>query len=480
MKELPLVWDLDEFNSRYAAVFQEQVGREATLEDVEQRDENGRLVLSCLLESLLIDLIGERQRKSVNRFTTAIRLRSCFTASATSRTKSSCERGVQSDFAGILLRGRFKVDEESAETEDRPPVPDCWSQPGPWERSDVWYLAWYRWLSRFVRRVLPRSRSEAELAEPVRYGAPATQRTYVGRPTGIREAGGQLRSLADRITGVTSTIWNQPRNVTLVADSDPEDEVPAGALPRRFEPDAFDERGRALCQMLLVRRAALERIVEVLPQLFDDKVQRFLRLALPRQLADNRLFRDSIVSSDVADGDWPRFVKILQGHDPQSGTPAVKRIRRCLTDADGEFMDWLSGREPEQFSNADRYRVMGELRSLLRGGQLYQQSVWPGAGLGDEAAGLASRNADLTPHELVRLNRLLIESSLAGVIQNSDREIPDSLYTDDVAESDWPTIVTRLNGSADGPFSAAVEYLRKHCEPEFLQWLGLGFALTSH
>src|SRR5581483_9047963 len=167
-------------------------------------------------------------------------------------------------------------------------------------------------------RMPPVRRAERILSNPVAAvvprEVPGGEAAVQEKVIRIRDGQGQVLPVEDRFMAITSTLWNQPRSVTLVADNDPA----AGGKP---------------CVLLLIKRKALEEIIKKSPGFYQRKMGDFVATSLPDVLARSRLFRDRLFVQDVRD--WDALLGALQG---KAGGPLLQRIRVRL---DESLMRWL-------------------------------------------------------------------------------------------------------------------------------------------
>lgn len=271
-------------------------------------------------------------------------------------------KGTTSDYAAVQLQGRVRVRDTA------PPAPTmgrgCWEKPlarrlenlvlrqaATWPKDTPPRRGWLGWLGPMYRvmpalplrlidfaehwlpastaerlrdhvarslydRMTPVRRLERDLSDPnaalvASEGRPATPPVAI---ITIRDAANNVKPLEDRFMGITGTLWNQPRSVTLIADDDPDD----GGKP---------------CVMLLIKRKALEEIIKRSPRFYEQKMAEFMRSTLPALLAKNRLFRDRlfvamIQTEELADS--PDVIRSFCGAAVQSC------LARPLT-----FWSWL-------------------------------------------------------------------------------------------------------------------------------------------
>jgi Fe-S-cluster-containing hydrogenase component 2/CRP-like cAMP-binding protein len=259
--------------------------------------------------------------------------------------------------------------------------------------------AWRRHLARVLQgRMRPVQRAERELAHP-KLAPGAAGVTHSGaaeKVLGVRDAQGQLRPATERFMGIAGTLWNQPRSVTLVADNAPADDG-------------------GPCVMLLIKRKALEEMIKKAAAFYDGQLQSFVETVLPDILTRNRLFQDRLFPGDVQD--WDKLLVALGS--VRATSAGLQRVRALL---DTELLRWLPQASAEHLDAADRNQIVERLNEVLARRDLAAAGMWTAAALGDEAqAMLRAPHESLNDAEAFRLNRLLLESVLPGVLEPSPR-----------------------------------------------------------
>jgi Fe-S-cluster-containing hydrogenase component 2/CRP-like cAMP-binding protein len=263
--------------------------------------------------------------------------------------------------------------------------------------------AWRRHVARVLAgRLPPVQRAERELSNPkmapaahTSTGAPPTERALR-----IYDGQGQLRPAEERFMGIAGTLWNQPRSISLVADTDPDDE------------------GKP-CVMLLIKRKALEEIIKKASAFFEHRMQDFVDTVLPDILTRNRLFQNRLYAADVRD--WG---KLLTGITGGSGE-FLHRVRELL---DSRLMRWLPRADAERLDGPDRNHIIEGLNQVLARRELLSArdtTLAGGSRSPSEIQELAQRPSEsLNDAEVFRLNRLLLEAALPGVVTPSPRPAP--------------------------------------------------------
>jgi Fe-S-cluster-containing hydrogenase component 2/CRP-like cAMP-binding protein len=246
-----------------------------------------------------------------------------------------------------------------------------------------------------VRRV------ERELSHPAGLsGEPSTTSspTPSDRLLTIRDDAGQDKPLEDRFLAITSTLWNQPRGVTLVANID----RAAGDKP---------------CELLLIKRKALEEIIKRNPGFYQRKMADFVATALPDVLARNHLFRARLFIEDVRD--WDALLSALQD---KTANAALRRLRERL---DKNLTRWLGTATALRLDQPEKSQIIEKINQVLTLRELALADAWPGVAVGVEGRELLRQpHAGLNDCEVYRINRLLLEAALPGVLQESPRPYP--------------------------------------------------------
>ena len=237
-------------------------------------------------------------------------------------------------------------------------------------------------------------RIERELSDPsatrCRSDTPPGARPKSPSRSATARAG--QKPLDDRFLGITGTLWNQPRSVTLIADNDPEDD------------------GKP-CRLLLIKRKALEEIIKKSPAFYERKMADFVRTTLPDVLAKNRLFRDRLFAQDVRD--WPTLLEALQG---KHQGPCASWLHELRGQFEATFVRWLDKATAERLDVPEKFQIVERLNQALTHRALAEPSEWSTAPVETEAPELIARLASLNDCEVVRLNRLLLEAALPGVL----------------------------------------------------------------
>jgi Fe-S-cluster-containing hydrogenase component 2 len=376
--------------------------------------------------------------------------------------------GVRSDFAALLLQGRVRVEEGQARSPRPRSTPEaCWNQPGLlglqlerwvldrtdlqdasgdarpswwnriegslarklrgwWPRLEDWAAGEDRkpgWVARSAFGWARRRASERSLANPPAIDpAGGTTAGRVLAEITARDEAGNEREVMPRFMGLTGALWNVPRSVTLVAQSD------GPGLP---------------CTLLLIKRDVLLKIDEKSESFHQQTTKHFLDTELALLLCENRLFRNTLAEDEIID--WPGLLARLRGQGESGRTKAVQRIRqRLLTDFD-ELARWIeepparsspgaeprpdghgpSGDDPraggdEARANLDhrnRYQILSALNTLLKSGDLDSPEAWPEPGPDVQALRNQPRRSE---NETIRLNRLLMAQAFEGVLRPAE------------------------------------------------------------
>jgi Fe-S-cluster-containing hydrogenase component 2/CRP-like cAMP-binding protein len=262
-----------------------------------------------------------------------------------------------------------------------------------------------RWRSHLARvlhgRIGPVWRAERELSDPKETAPGAGGGAVAEKALSVHNSQGQLRAAEDRFMGVAGTLWNQPRSVTLVADDDPAD----GGKP---------------CVMLLIKRKALEEIIKKAPAFYENRMQDFVQTVLPDILARNRLFQDRLFAEDIAD--WSGLLAGLRGEHPGPAAAGLDRVRERLGQ---RLTRWLGRATAEHLDGPDKNQIVDGLNQVLSRRDLADRALWSGVALPAEAKEVLGRPpASLNEAEVFRLNRLLLEAAMPGVVQSRPRPFP--------------------------------------------------------
>ena len=124
--------------------------------------------------------------------------------------------------------------------------------------------------------------------------------------------------------------------------------------------------------------------------------------------------------------DWDGFKNVLAGMDTHShGGPWERElgggVARFSSFLPPDVREWLPG---EELTVREKNALVSSLNDILSRPEVYDASVWPPGELDPEAQGLVAKGvASLNSREVVRLNRLLLESSSAGFISVSPKQM---------------------------------------------------------
>jgi Fe-S-cluster-containing hydrogenase component 2/CRP-like cAMP-binding protein len=295
------------------------------------------------------------------------------------------QRGAYSDYAALHLQGAVRV------WLDAPPTwggaaKSCWDAP----------LVPRSQLGSALLRLLPFSRRGRSLpTAPLEKAAALVGQDQADRSKLLPPA----RGFADRLMGVTSVIWKQPRTATLIAENDNE--------------------GNA-CRMVLIKRIFLRQCLlfadgqqKQLSPLYEKKVEIFVDQSLPGLLAQNRLFRPLFYVEEVK-----KWAALLDGLALKGDTPVTLAKHQIAGLLLPDVRQWMRALAPPRPDEADKYRIVSELNDLLDRSDLYDAKVWPRDTLQPEERELLDqRPRERTVVETYRLNRLLIEAAFPAVFQ---------------------------------------------------------------
>lgn len=267
--------------------------------------------------------------------------------------------------------------------------------PGPVSRL------WKNHVARTLQGRLHVPRAERQLSKPISTVSAQVMQDVSEIVIRTRDEHNNLFPVERRFMGVSSTLWNQVRSVTLVADN-----------------DALDDNKP--CVMLLIKRKALEEIVKKSPKFYEVKMAEFIETTLPDILARNRLFRDVLFVEDVRS--WHTLVQSIQGEFSGSLPGVVDRVRKLL---DPKVLNWLKGSNGSPLDNSAKAYLVEGLTALLSRRDLFPTNPISPEGLRKETAYLLNRpRASLNDCESFRLNRLILEAALPGVFVSSPTPSP--------------------------------------------------------
>jgi Fe-S-cluster-containing hydrogenase component 2 len=369
-------------------------------------------------------------------------------------------KGTFSGYATLLLQGKILVPEEEPSARlNLDSIPDCWHRPLG-RRLQNWALRhkeprhveksasrWHKLLGHirdmpvraFAHVLLPLVRTtsgQSMLANPISEtqarGLSAVKHRAVipAHVPGHR----QLSSPTLRFFGVTETIWNEPHPFTILADKDPTDQRP--------------------CQVLLVSRRALQQIIRACPGFYQAQIADFLAQVLPRRLADNDLFCNSLYAEDLSDAAWSLLLGQMREGDPD---PAMRRVREMIG---RDSLHWLSALSPGKPLPNSQQQIVDILNGILERRDLYVPDTWPEAALDDLAKALLRKGVtNLSRSELFVLNRRLVAAAFPGSIPTddfhpvSDEEFRTLVKVIDAALPEKPLQLVRLK-KGDTVYSA--------------------------
>jgi Fe-S-cluster-containing hydrogenase component 2/CRP-like cAMP-binding protein len=311
------------------------------------------------------------------------------------------QKGTYSDYAALHEQGVVRVCLEALQGESRT-AKSCWKAP----RFSASVVP-RTWLGRAVNRLFSVGGQEKSLPTAPHEGST----TVIGNGTNLpgltrslwsdgEASGRQKRDFADRLMGLTSVVWKQPRTATLIAGD--------------------DEQGKS-CRMVLIKRILLRECLLFADRdhtqpthLYLSKMENFLNQSLPALLAQNRLFRPLFYVEEV--GNWENLLKGLSRNNDTPVLPAQRRIGDSLP---RKVRKWFGDLETSRLDDADQYRVVSELNDLLKRPDLCESKAWPSDKLPPEEQELREKGPKgRTVVETYRLNRLLVEGAFPGVFRS--------------------------------------------------------------
>ncbi len=271
---------------------------------------------------------------------------------------------------------------------------DFWMSPSAADRVRRHVSAVFRGLP------LGTVRAEREVSRPTETAKVAE--TGKGIPITIRGKDGAELPIEDRFMGVTGTLWNQGRSVTLAADND----------------------GEQKCQMLLIKRKAFQEIIKKCPAFYERKMVEFVNNVLPSLLAKNRLFRERFFVTDVRD--WGRLLRGLQGRASDSPLPQVAKILPGKISA--MAIGWIGRASADSLLPEEKSSLLKEVNLLLGRRDLVTADLLGKLKIAPSDRTLlqnATENlAGLNNVEMSRLNRLAIETALPETFAGGSTPCP--------------------------------------------------------
>jgi Fe-S-cluster-containing hydrogenase component 2/CRP-like cAMP-binding protein len=244
-------------------------------------------------------------------------------------------------------------------------------------------------------------RMERELSRPTQ--AARVNDSAIGFTISTRDRDGNELPIEDRFMGITGTLWNQGRSVTLAAYND----------------------GDMKCQMLLIKRKAFQEIIKKCPAFYERKMVEFVNNTLPTILAKNRLFRERFFASDVLD--WGRVLTALQGKVYDSPLPQVtKSLPGKLSP---QTRSWINKATAETLLPEEKRSLVMQLNALLGQRDLVTPSLLPKLSAAQQSDLILLVNATdnlgrLNDVQMSRLNRLTLESALPGTFASGPTPSP--------------------------------------------------------
>lgn len=117
--------------------------------------------------------------------------------------------------------------------------------------------------------------------------------------------------------------------------------------------------------------------------------------------------------------DWDDFIDAIRPHSSAAPKTAADRCAALLPESARNIIaDTTAG---ERWTGKMQRDVLDGLRSVIDAPTLYDEALWRGAALTDEAKSFAAIGAqELSDRELRRFNRLLVEAAFPGVVAPSE------------------------------------------------------------
>lgn len=344
-------------------------------------------------------------------------------------------KGAYSDYAAVHLKGQvFVYDRVPATKNELATSRECWRRPGrvrAFIKRRVMPLAGLLTrrfgLGKQQTQDLPVTVSvdldspAASEFENVEDWGPPQDDNFIKRT----DFNGTERPFFERMMGVTSALLNQPRSYTLVA--------------------GFGAGQHHTCELYLIPRRILAELYKVSPAFREKHLQRFVKDELPRLLAENRLFRNTLYVEDILDpkellsqlkGSGDLSESAASEHPLYDGkklqrAEASKRLRACLGTP---CRDWLKTLSPDTFNESHLAQLVSELNTLLKHADLFDKP-----------------NPDVprpTENQIIKANRRQLEEAYSGVVKDTDPDqflpaAPDELkeLIDEVGPNQFQLIV---------------------------------------
>lgn len=271
---------------------------------------------------------------------------------------------------------------------------DFWLPPGASDRVRRHIAAVFRGQS------LRADRPEREVSRPTQ--AAKVEDAAEGFAISTRDAAGNELPIEDRFMGITGTLWNQGRSVTLAAAND----------------------GEEKCRMLLIKRKAFQEIIKKCPAFYERKMVEFVNNTLPTILSKNRLFRERVFASDVRD--WGKLLRGLQGQTSASPLPAlVRSLPGKLAD---DTRLWLGKATEATLLPEEKLALLKQVKALLGRRDLVTTAMLDALSISPlDRTLLQDARVHLTglnDVEMSRLNRLALETALPETLAPSRTPCP--------------------------------------------------------
>jgi len=305
-------------------------------------------------------------------------------------------RGEYSDYVAVHLQGLLRVCDLDRPAAD---LPECWSNPRPWQRR----LASVPVLGRMLSYLFPAAHRESGISAPGKeeHGEQLLSRPELERLTATIStrdaASGAVKNVTERFQGVPSVLFKRKRTKTLVADQ--ENDQP--------------------CQVLLIKRRVLLDLLfkpaggKLAPtRFYQGKIADWVERTIPEVLSANRAFRSILYVEDVTG--WKQLREKL---DSGQG-PGLVALREQV----GPILEQWPATESEPPSDMLQYEIVNALNGILQKDDLLDQHAWAREVL-DEAAlrTLEEDSLPQTSNQICYRNRLVVDALLSGALESIEK-----------------------------------------------------------
>ena len=131
--------------------------------------------------------------------------------------------------------------------------------------------------------------------------------------------------------------------------------------------------------------------------------------------------------------DWPVFLSELNSAKNTALPSPGQRLWTLFPPPTQTLIEQSAS--VKKIKNEDKFNIINELNKILERRDFYQEDDFSGFNLPDEIRGLLSREReDLSPSDVQRLNRLLLETAYPHDIAKSRTDVQDFLRLKDYFE----------------------------------------------